>query len=263
MTNGTPESLSFPACRKRLVESDFAGGEVTSNGGALLLRDVERRLDLTASVARGLEDRRQQGKVRHRFVDMVRQRCYALALGYEDLNDHDQLRHDITMQTATERDRPLASAPTLCHFENRGTRDWAWAAQEALAESFLAAHEKPPEEIVLDLDATDDEVHGRQVGCFFHGYYDHYCFLPLYVFAGDHLLVAYPRPANIDGAKPAGAIVKLLIARLRRARPETRFVIRVGSRYASGEDHGRRRWPWRDRPARRTWHRRGPSMRPR
>ena len=229
MTNGTPESLSFPACRKRVVEADFAGGEVTANGGVLLLRDVDRRLDLTASVARGLEDRRQRGKVRHRFVDMVRQRYYALALGHEDLNDHDQPRHDIAMQTATERDRPLASAPTQCRFENRATRDCAWSAQEALAESFLTAHERPPAEIVLDLDATDDEVHGRQIGRFFHGYYDHYCFLPLYVFAGDHLLVACPRPANIDGARHAGAVVKLLIARLRRAWPETRFVIRADS----------------------------------
>ena len=229
MTNGTSERIDFPACRKRLVEADFGGGEVTSNGGLLLLRDVDRRLGLTASVARGLEDRRQRGKVRHRLVDMVRQRCYGLALGYEDLNDHQHLRHDLAMQTAAERDRPLASAPTLCRFENGATRDWAWTAHEALVASFLAAHETPPEEIVLDLDATDDEVHGRQVGRFFHGYYDHYCFLPLYVFAGDHLLVAYLRPANIDGAKHAGAVVKLLIARLRRAWPETRFVIRADS----------------------------------
>ncbi len=229
MTNGTLERIEFPTCRKRVVEADFAGGEVTSNGGLLLLREVDRRLGLSASVARGLEDQRRRGKVRHRFVDMVRQRCYALALGHEDLNDHDQPRHDIAMRTATERDRPLASAPMLCRFENRATRDWAWAAHEALVESFLAAHETPPAEIVLDLDATDDEVHGCQVGRFFSGYYDHYCFPPLYVFAGDHLLVAYPRPANINGARHAGAIVKLLIARLRRAWPETRFVIRADS----------------------------------
>ena len=229
MTNGTPETMSFPACRKRLVEADFGGGEVTSNGGLLLLRQVDRRLGLTAAVAGKLDDARQRGKVRHRPVDMVRQRSYGIALGYEDLNDHDQLRHDLAMQTAAERDRPLASAPTLCRFENRATRAWAWAVHEALAANFLAAHPTPPEEIVLDIDATDDPVHGRQVGRFFHGYYDHYCFLPLYVFSGDHLLVAYLRPANIDGARHAGAVLKLLIARLRREWPETRFVIRADS----------------------------------
>ena len=130
MTNGTPETMSFPACRKRLVEADFGGGEVTSNGGLLLLRQVDRRLGLTAAVAGKLDDPRQRGKVRHRPVDMVRQRSYGIALGYEDLNDHDQLRHDVAMQTAVERDRPLASAPTLCRFENRATRAWAWAGND-------------------------------------------------------------------------------------------------------------------------------------
>ncbi len=229
MTNSTPKAMSFPACRKRLVEADFDGGEVTSNGGLLLLRQVDRRLGLTAAVAGKLGDERQRGKVRHRPVDMVRQRSYGIALGYEDLNDHGHLRHDVAMQTAVERDRPLASAPTLCRFENRAERSWAWAVHEVLVENFLAAHATPPDEIVLDIDATDDAVHGRQVGRFFHGYYDRYCFLPLYVFAGDHLLVAYLRPANIDGARHAGAVLKLLIARLRQEWPETRFVVRADS----------------------------------
>ena len=125
--------------------------------------------------------------------------------------------------------RALASAATLCRFENRAERGWAWAVHEVLAAAFIASFERPPEEIVLDIDATDDAVHGRQEGRFFHGYYDRYCFLPLYVFAGDHLLVAYLRPADIDPAKHAGAVLKLLIARLRRAWPGVRIVVRADS----------------------------------
>ena len=174
---------------------------MTSNGGALLLRQADRRLGLTAAVARRLGDPRQRGKLRHSVVDMVRQRVFGIALGYEDLNDHADLRHDPGLQTAAGRDRSLASAPTLCRFENRAGRGSAWAIHEVLVETFIAAFEEPPEEIVLDMDATDDAVHGDQEGRFFHGYYDGYCFLPLYVFCGDHLLVAYLRPADIDPAK--------------------------------------------------------------
>ena len=229
MTNGTSETLTFPACRKRRVEARFDGGDVTSNGGVLLLRQADRVLDLTARVARGLTDGRQRGKVRHRLVDMVRQRVFGIALGYEDLNDHDGLRHDLAVQTAVERDRPLASAPTLCRFENAAERGWAGTIHEVLVETFIAAHGPPPAQIVLDIDATDDAVHGAQDGRFFHGYYDHYCFLPLYVFCGDHLLVAYLRPANIDPAKHAQAILKLLVARLRQAWPKVRIVLRADS----------------------------------
>ena len=229
MTDCSSDRLSFPACRGRLVEAGFDGGWVTSNGGVLLLAQADRRLGLTAAVARRLGDPRQRGKRRHRVVDMVRQRVFGIALGYEDLNDHADLRHDPGLQTATGRDRALASAPTLCRFENRAERRWAWAVHEVLVESFIAAFAHPPEEIVLDIDATDDAVHGRQEGRFFHGYYDRYCFLPLYVFCGDHLLVAWLRPADIDPAKHSLGILKLLVARLRRAWPGVRVVVRADS----------------------------------
>ena len=229
MTNSTPETIDFPACRKRRVEACFDGGDVTSNGGVMLLRQADRMLDLTARVARGLSDGRQRGKVRHRLVDMLRQRVFGIALGYEDLNDHDGLRHDLAVQTAVERDRPLASAPTLCRFENAAERDWAWAIHEELVETFIASFDRRPKKIVLDIDATDDAVHGSQDGRFFHGYYDHYCFLPLYVFCGDHLLAAYLRPANIDPAKHGLAILKLLVTRLRQVWPKVRIVVRADS----------------------------------
>ena len=211
------------------MEAGFDGGWVTSNSGALLLREADRRLGLTAAVARCLGDRRQRGKRRHSVLDMLRQRVFGIALGYEDLNDHADLRHDPALQTAAGRDGELASAPTLCRFENRAERGWAWAVHEVLVETFIASFARVPEEIVLDIDATDDAVHGRQEGRFFHGYYDRYCFLPLYVFCGDHLLVAWLRPADIDPAKHSLGILKLLVTRLRRAWPGVRVVVRADS----------------------------------
>ena len=229
MTDCTSKTIEFPACRKRRVEAAFDGGEVTSNGGALLLRQADRRLGLTAAVAGGLSDVRQRGKVKHRLVDMLRQRVFGIALGYEDLNDHAALRHDAALQTAAGRDAPLASAPTLCRFENRAEPACAWAIHRVLVDVFIASFETPPEEVVLDFDATDDAVHGHQERRFFHGYYDHYCFLPLYVFCGDHLLASYLRPSKIDGAKHAWAILALLVRRLRQAWPDVRIIFRADS----------------------------------
>ena len=203
MTNCTSLSFDFPACRKRRVEADFSGGDITSNGGVLLLRQADRLTGLTASLARRLIDARQRGKVAHGFAAMLRQRVFGLALGYEDVNDHAALRHDLALQTAAGRDRALASPSTLSRFENAAGRDWAWSIHEALVEGFIASHSEAPEELILDFDATDDPVHGRQVGRFFHGYYDPYCFLPLSVFCGERLLVRYLRPSTIDGAKHA------------------------------------------------------------
>lgn len=229
MTHCNPSTIQFPACRKRRVEARFDGGDVTSNGGAVLLGQADRLLGLVKSVAAGLGDPRQPGKVRHGMADMLRQRVFGIALGYEDLNDHDTLRHDLALQTAGGRDVTLASAPTLCRFENLAGPHWAWTVHSVLVDIFIASFKAPPKQIVLDFDATDDRVHGRQEGRFFHGYYDHYCFLPLYVFAGDHLLAAYLRPADIDPAKHAAAILKLLTTRLRRAWPQVRIIMRADS----------------------------------
>ena len=212
MTEWNHETLSFSRCRRRRVRADFSGGSISSNAGALLLREVDRRLGLTERVARALGDRRQHGKVRHEVLTMVRQRVHALALGYEDLNDHDALRHDEVVQTACERDAALASASTLCRFERRAEPQWAVAIHQVLVEQFIASHRRAPRELVIDFDATDDPVHGHQPGRFFHGYYDRYCFLPLYAFCGRQLLVAYLRPSNIDAARHTWAILSLLVS---------------------------------------------------
>ncbi len=208
---------------------DFEGGDISSNGGAVLLSAAEGRLGLLSGLARRLDDPRQTGKVEHKLAAVLRQRVFAIGLGHEDVNDHEALRDDLALQTACGRDRRLASASTVGRLERAADRRWAWAAHVTMVECFIASFERPPEELVLDFDATDDAVHGRQEGRFFHGYYDHYCFLPLYVFCGDQLLVSYLRPSNIDGAKHAWAVLKLLVDRLRRAWPEVRIILRADS----------------------------------
>ncbi len=229
MTDRTLSKIEFPRCCRRRVEVDFAGGDITSNGGALLLSAADRRLGLLSGLARRLDDARQAGKVAHKLLPLLRQRVYAVALGHEDVNDHDGLRDDLALQTAVGRDERLASPSTVGRLDRAADRAWAWAAHVSMVDSFIASFDRAPEELVLDFDATDDAVHGRQVGRFFHGYYDHYCFLPLYVFCGDHLLVSYLRPSNIDGAKHAWAILALLVKRLRQAWPEVRIILRADS----------------------------------
>ena len=229
MTECTTSQDLFPACKSRKIQIDFNGGDITSDGGGLLIRQVDRKLDLTRQVARALADPRRQKSCDHRQLHMLRQRVYGLALGYEDLNDHGTLRDDPAFQTFVERDRRLAHPSTLCRFENRADRETAVLVNKLFVEQFIQSHKKPPEEVILDFDATDDLVHGQQEGRFFHGYYDHYCFLPLYVFCGSQLLVGYLRPSRIDPAKHAWAILSLLVKRMRQTWPDVRIIFRGDS----------------------------------
>lgn len=229
MPDCTSRQIEFEGFGRRRVEISFDGGDVSSDGGLLLLRKLERRLGLIQAVAEVLADPRDPERIKHRLGDMLRQRVFGLVQGYEDLNDHATLRNDVLMQTACDRDRALASAPTLCRLENRASRAAAWAIHAVMVDKFIASFKAPPEELVLDFDATDDPLHGRQEGRFFHGYYDHYCYLPLYVFCGEQLLVAYLRPSKIDESKHAGAILKLLVKRLRQAWPQVRIILRGDS----------------------------------
>ena len=234
MTNCTQATFEFPACKRRRVQARFDGGEITSDGGVMLLRQVDRGLGLTEAVAGALPERRRRASCAHDLLTLVRQRVYGLALGYEDLNDHTTLRDDVALQTAVGRDRVLASQATLCRFESRANRETAWQLHRVLVEQFIASFKRRPRRLVLDFDATDDAVHGRQEGRFFHGYYDHYCYLPLYVFCGDQLLVSYLRPSKIDGAKHAWAVLALLVKRLRQAWPKVKIIV--------GADSGFCRW---------------------
>ncbi|MFQ5439545.1 MAG: IS1380 family transposase [Paracoccaceae bacterium] len=229
MTNCTQQSFTFPACKRRAVEANFQGGDITSDGGVLLLRQADRQLGLTEAVARALDDPRRRASCVHDGLSLLQQRVYGLALGYEDLNDHEALRKDLAIQTAVGRTEVLASSSTLCRWENRADREAAWRIHEVMIERFIASFKRPPRKLVLDFDATDDAVHGKQEGRFFHGYYDHYCFLPLYVFCRDQLLVSYLRPSKIDGARHAWAILALLVNRLRKQWPKVRIIFRGDS----------------------------------
>jgi len=229
MTKCTRPPARFPACKGRQLHVDFRGGAVTSDGGALLLRQVDRKLQLTAQLSRVLDEPRRAASCDHPQLRLLRQRIYALALGYEDLNDHEHLRHDLGLQTATESDEALASTATLCRWENRADRQTAGLVTRLLVEQFIGSFARPPRELILDFDATDDPVHGKQEGRFFHGYYDHYCFLPLYVFCGAQLLVSYLRPSNIDAARHAWAVLALLVKRLRQAWPDVQIIFRGDS----------------------------------
>ncbi len=229
MTECTTSQDLFPSCKSRKVQIDFEGGNISSDGGGLLIRQADRKLDLTRQVANALADPRRQKSCDHRQVHMLRQRVYGLALGYEDLNDHGTLRSDPAFQTFVERDSALAHPSTLCRFENRADREAAVGINKLFVEQFIAAYSEPPEEVILDFDATDDIVHGQQEGKFFHGYYDHYCFLPLYVFCGSQLLVGYLRTSRLDPAKHAWAILSLLVKRMRQTWPETRIIFRSDS----------------------------------
>jgi hypothetical protein len=217
--------------------ADFAGGDLTSDGGLPLLREVDGTIGLIDALDAAIGDPRCPWLIEHDQRTLLAQRIFALAAGYEDLNDHQTLRNDTLLTALTDRRRkagqaegdPLSSPPTLCRLENRITRADLVGISKVLVEQFIASHATPPAELVLDFDATDDPVHGRQEGRFFHGYYDEYCFLPLYVFCGDQLLVAYLRPADRDAATHSRAILKRLVERFRQVWPGVKIIFRADS----------------------------------
>lgn len=229
MPNCSQKEFGFPSFDRRKIEASFTGGDVSSDGGVMLLRQADRRLGLVKALDAVLHDPRDPDLITHRQIDLLRQRIYGIALGYEDLNDHDTLRRDLAWQTALECSEELASDSTLCRLEQRADRKAALAFHKVLLDQFIASFKEAPTELILDFDATDDRVHGHQEGRFFHGYYGNWCFLPLYVFCGEQLLVSYLRPSNIDASRHAWAILKLLTLRLREAWPNVRLIIRADS----------------------------------
>ena len=236
MTECNQEVFSFASHFSRRVEAGFTAGQVSTDGGALLLRQAGCKIGLLERVASCFTGRRSPRLVQHQLSAMLSQRIYGLALGYEDLNDHEQLRHDPLMAVLAGRRKledPLAGKSTLNRLElpGGGKRyhkiDYVPAKIDALlCDLFIESHAEAPGQIVLDLDATGIPLHGHQPERFFHGYYDSYCYLPLYIFAGDQLLCARLRPANIDGAAGALDEVKRIVAQLRAKWPKVRIVVR-------------------------------------
>ena len=231
MPKCTEERIDFGRVGRRVIEADFSGGDLSSEGGVLLLRRMDRRLGLTAAAAAALGDERQSGKVRHSLGSMVAQRVYGLCLGWSDICDHNALRSDLAMQTAVGREESLASAPTLSRLETAATPVQAWALHGVLLEQFIRSRrgKRAPRELVLDVDATHVPLHGAQERGFFHGYYDNYCYLPLYVFCGQDLLACVLRPSNRDPASVVTALLKQLIVALRQVWPKLRIVVRGDS----------------------------------
>jgi hypothetical protein len=234
----------------RQVVAAFDGGQITSDAGALLLGVTDRAIGLVARFTTCFADGRAQAQVEHTVAAMVAQRVFGIALGYEDLIDHDQLRHDPILASLAgkltarrKKCAPLAGKSTLNRLEHAPSGPNRYhkihhdgAAIEGLfIDLFLEAHTTPPEEIILDLDATDDPLHGHQEGRFFHGYYDCYCYLPLYVFCGRHLLAAKLRRSNIDAAAGAKDEVARIVGQIRESWPHVRFLVRADSGFARDE----------------------------
>jgi hypothetical protein len=246
MTQCTQSSFAFKGHFSREVVARFDGGTISSDGGSLLLRQTDDRLNLLARFSQCFLDSRDQDRIEHSILEMVSQRVYGLALGYEDLNDHEQLRKDPlfgVLAGRAEFDKPLAGKSTLNRLElGTGQQDrykkitfWKEGVDELLVSVFIESQAKVPEQIILDIDTTDLPLHGQQEGRFFHGYYDCYCYLPLYIFCGDHLLCARLRQSNRDAS--AGSLVEIerIVGQIRRAWPEVRIILRGDSGFCRNE----------------------------
>lgn len=257
MPDCTARRFEFQGPGRREIVADFSGGQISSDGGVMLVGEVDRLRRVAERLAACFEDFRDPDRVEHSVAQMLRQRLYALALGYEDLNDHDELRADSLLAavvgkadpTGTERARQrdqgkaLAGKSTLNRLEGAPISEGAEdryrritvvpeAVDSLFVELFLDAFEEPPESIVLDLDATDDPLHGSQEGRFFHGYYGCYCYLPLYIFCGDHLLLARLRRSGIDASEGSVEELERIVAQIRTAWPEVEILVRADSGFA-------------------------------
>jgi hypothetical protein len=229
--------------------ADFDGGTLTSDGGALLLRQVDRRIQLLPRLARCFTDFRSPERIEHGVEQMLAQRVYGLALGYEDLNDHDQLRHDPLMNVLSgkrELRAALASKSTLCRLERTPDSDVEQqrykkvrydqqAIDRLLVQLFVESKPTAPSQIVIDLDFTDTPLHGHQQGRFFHGFYDHYCYLPLYIFCADQLLCVRLREANQDASAGSLEEIQRIVAQIREPWGEVRIVLRADSGFCREE----------------------------
>jgi hypothetical protein len=249
-TECTAQPIVLQAENDRTLVARFDGGTICSDAGAILLKQVEQATGIIRQFAACFADYRNPALIDHTLYELIAQRVYALALGYEDLNDHDVLRQDLLLTALVgKRDpqaEPLAGKSTLNRLEltpvgaDRTSRYKKIVVHRQdvdrfFVDAFIQSYGTPPERIVLDLDATDDPVHGDQLGKFFHGYYGHYCYLPLYIFCGDHLLCARLRPADIDGA--AGSVKELdqIVRQIRQAWPQVQIIVRGDSGFCREE----------------------------
>lgn len=247
MTECSELRFTFATAGRREVVAEFQGGAISSDGGVLLLQETERKLKVWERFSQCFLDGRNPALVEHPIEQLLKQRVYALALGYEDLNDHEQLRNDALLQAVVGKREPeqeaLAGKSTLNRMElGDGRPDrykkitfWRDAIDDLLVELFLEAHATAPAQIVLDIDTTDIAIQGQQEGRFYHGFYDHYCYLPLYVFAGEHVLCARLRPSNIDPSAGSRKEVERIVKRIRARWPDVKIVLRADSGFCREE----------------------------
>ena len=246
MTECSQSSFGFEAAGRREIVARFDGGTISTDGGAFLLRQTDRRLNLLSRLSECFLDGRSQNLVEHKIQEMLSQRIYGLALGYEDINDHEQLRKDPVFGILAGRealDEPLAGKSTLNRMElGTGINDrykkityWKDSIDELMVKVFIESHQSAPGEIVLDVDTTDLPLHGRQEGRFFHGYYDNYCYLPLYVFCGDHVLCSRLREANHDASFGCLTEIRRIVAQIRATWPKVKIVLRGDSGFCRNE----------------------------
>ena len=259
-TECSKAQLEFHGLKRRQVIGQFNGGEISSDGGGVLLREVEKRTHLLRRLSQCFVDHRKPERIEHALETLIKQRVMSIALGYEDLNDHDELCRDSLLallsdcqdvtganrSRAQDQGKPLAGKSTLNRLEltpldaDSGSRykkvvaDFS-AMDALLVDQFLESYDTPPQEIVLDVDATDDPLHGQQEGSFFHGYYGHYCYLPLYIFCGEQLLCARLRTADQDGAAGTIEELKFIVERIRAQWPGVRIILRGDSGFCRDE----------------------------
>jgi hypothetical protein len=244
-TQCSQTEMDFGSSGGRKLVGAFDGGAISSNGGVVLLAAADRRIGLSRRLADCFKDHRSPDRIEHGLADLLRQRIFAQALGHEDLIDHDTLRFDPALMAALDRpEDALAGKSTLNRLEHAGKigRDRhhkldhdASAIERLFVDLFMDAHREPPVRIVLDLDATDDRLFGQQEGRHFHGYYDCYCYLPLYIFCGRHLLCAKLRSSSVDGAYGAKDEVARIVAQIRARWPNVSIVVRGDSGFCRDE----------------------------
>ncbi len=260
-TQCIPTQLEFHALGNREVVGKFDGGNITSDAGGLLLRETEKRIGILSGFADCFEDLRDPDLIEHTVAELVAQRVYGLALGYEDLNDHDDLRRDPLLAVLVGKEdvegerrvrkqdqgKALAGKSTLNRLEltpaEPGAAELRYkkiimkpeAIDRLLVDVFLRSYAEPPAEIILDVDATDDPLHGNQEGRFFHGYYMNYCYLPLYIFCGEFLLCARLRPSNIDASKGTVEELERIVGQIRAAWPQVKIILRGDSGFCRDE----------------------------
>jgi len=235
--NNNKQLLLFKDICGKKVEADFQGGEVSSDAGVLFLREVERQVGLIRRVAEVLRDRRHPGYVKHQFTELLKQRVFQIACGYEDGDDSDELRHDPVLKMACERlpdEEPLASQPTMSRFENGLSRTDLYRIAEVLVDVFIESYDKPPEGIILDIDDTDDPTHGHQQLALFNAFHNNYCFMPIHIYEGKSgkLITTVLRPGKRPTGEQITSILKRVVRRIREAWPDVGILLRGDSYYS-------------------------------